>query len=182
MERGAKREAVLAAAHSTLSEAGAAGLTLERVLQQAGAGTGTFYHHFPEGRTQLVAEVYARAQRRYEEGVLRVLGRNRDAQTGVKALVHHHLRLVTSESDLLRVLLHNRGAESAAGGRAFQRALQAWASAAGIPPQPAAQLVALWLGPVLEWSRLALQAGGGGASEAAADRLAQAAWEAVGSA
>lgn len=174
MERGAKRNAILQAGRTALLESGAAGITLEQVLKPAGAGTGTFYHHFPDGRGQLVAEVYAAAHAEYADGVMRVLRRNRDAQPGVKALVHHHVRLFQTDQDLMRVLLHNRGSEVPAAGRALERAVQAWAGAAGLPRQSAAELLALWLGPVLELGRISP-----GSVAGAADRLAQAAWDAV---
>lgn len=175
---GGKRAALLAAARAELLANGASGLKLETVLRGASAGTGTFYHHFPAGRAQLVAELYEEARREYEAAALRVLQRNRDAEAAVRALVHHHVRWFAAERDTARLLLGHRAAEQATGTRGLLRALRAWAVSAGLGAMSPDQLQALWLGPVLEWGRLWL-AGSTGDAEAAADRLARAAWAAL---
>ena len=175
---GGKRSALLAAARAEVLAGGASGLKLEAVLRSAGAGTGTFYHHFPAGKPQLVAELYEQARAEYEEAALRVLQRNRDAEAAVRALVHHHVRWFAAERDTARLLLGNRAAEQAAGTRGFLRALRTWAASAGLGAISADQLEALWLGPVLEWGRLWL-AGCAGDADGAADRLARAAWSAL---
>ena len=179
MDRG-KRAALLAAARTAVLESGAAGFKLEMVLGAAGAGTGTLYHHFPGGKEELLREVYEETRVAYEEGLLRVLHRNRDPEAAVKALVHHHVRWFASERQLAQILLWHRGAEQPGSGRTMQRALRAWAASAGLPERSPDKLAALWLGPVLEWGRLWL-GGAAGDVDAAADRLAKAAWNAVSS-
>ena len=39
-----------------LRERGAAGVTIDEVLTRSGAPRGSVYHHFPEGRTQILTE------------------------------------------------------------------------------------------------------------------------------
>jgi TetR/AcrR family transcriptional repressor of lmrAB and yxaGH operons len=54
------RADILDAAAELLSEAGYAGTTLEELSQRAGLSRGTLYAYFPEGRDQIVREVYLR--------------------------------------------------------------------------------------------------------------------------
>ncbi|MCK0177198.1 MULTISPECIES: TetR/AcrR family transcriptional regulator [Mycobacteriaceae] len=54
--RGATRTSMLISAADVLRERGAAGVTIDEVLQRSGAPRGSVYHHFPEGRNQIVFE------------------------------------------------------------------------------------------------------------------------------
>jgi AcrR family transcriptional regulator len=47
---------MLIAAAEILRESGAAGVTIDEVLTRSGAPRGSVYHHFPEGRTQLLRD------------------------------------------------------------------------------------------------------------------------------
>uniref|UniRef100_A0A5Q5BDZ9 Transcriptional regulator, TetR family n=1 Tax=Mycobacterium sp. (strain MCS) TaxID=164756 RepID=A0A5Q5BDZ9_MYCSS len=47
---------MLIGAAEVLRERGAAGVTIDEVLQRSGAPRGSVYYHFPEGRSQIVAE------------------------------------------------------------------------------------------------------------------------------
>jgi AcrR family transcriptional regulator len=47
---------MLTAAAGILRERGAAGVTIDAVLTRSGAPRGSVYHHFPDGRTQLLRE------------------------------------------------------------------------------------------------------------------------------
>ncbi|KAA1248938.1 TetR/AcrR family transcriptional regulator [Mycobacterium simiae] len=47
---------MLISAAQVLRERGAAGVTIDSVLARSGAPRGSVYHHFPEGRRQLLAE------------------------------------------------------------------------------------------------------------------------------
>ena len=55
-KRGATRNKMLLSAVEVLRECGAAGVTIDEVLTRSGAPRGSVYHHFPEGRNQLLAE------------------------------------------------------------------------------------------------------------------------------
>ena len=54
--RGSTRHRMLSAAAEVLREKGAAGVTIDEVLTRSGAPRGSVYHHFPDGRSQLLAE------------------------------------------------------------------------------------------------------------------------------
>lgn len=55
-KRGSTRTNMLIGAAEVLRERGAAGVTIDEVLQRSGAPRGSVYYHFPEGRSQIVAE------------------------------------------------------------------------------------------------------------------------------
>lgn len=54
--RGATRTKMLVSAAEVLRERGAAGVTIDEVLARSGAPRGSVYHHFPEGRSQILRE------------------------------------------------------------------------------------------------------------------------------
>lgn len=54
--RGSTRTAMLVTAAELLRERGAAGVTIDAVLARSGSPRGSVYHHFPEGRSQLLRE------------------------------------------------------------------------------------------------------------------------------
>jgi AcrR family transcriptional regulator len=55
-KRGATRDRMVHTAATVLRERGAAGLTIDEVLVRSGAPRGSVYHHFPDGRSQLLIE------------------------------------------------------------------------------------------------------------------------------
>ncbi|WP_193044901.1 TetR/AcrR family transcriptional regulator [Mycolicibacterium baixiangningiae] len=55
-KRGSTRTNMLIGAAEVLRERGAAGVTIDEVLQRSGAPRGSVYYHFPEGRNQIVSE------------------------------------------------------------------------------------------------------------------------------
>jgi AcrR family transcriptional regulator len=149
----AKRQALLDAARRLGGDA-----TVDELLAAAGAGIGTFYHHFPNGRADLRRALAADAAAEYEAGLLRVLQRNRDAETGVKALVHHHVRWAADHPTAAALLPVRPGAE-------LHRATRAWCRSVGLELVRPDELLAVTLGPLRIVS--------------SADRLAVAAWAAV---
>lgn len=56
VKRGATRTKMLISAAEVLRERGAAGVTIDEVLARSGAPRGSVYHHFPEGRNQILTE------------------------------------------------------------------------------------------------------------------------------
>ncbi|KDF00166.1 TetR family transcriptional regulator [Mycolicibacterium aromaticivorans JS19b1 = JCM 16368] len=54
--RGSTRTKMLVSAAEMLRERGAAGVTIDEVLARSGAPRGSVYHHFPEGRSQILRE------------------------------------------------------------------------------------------------------------------------------
>lgn len=55
-KRGSTRTNMLVSAAEVLRERGAAGVTIDEVLQRSGAPRGSVYYHFPNGRNQIVFE------------------------------------------------------------------------------------------------------------------------------
>jgi len=55
-KRGSTRTNMLISAAEVLRERGAAGVTIDAVLARSGAPRGSVYHHFPEGRNQILTE------------------------------------------------------------------------------------------------------------------------------
>ncbi len=55
-KRGSTRNNMLVSAAEVLRERGAAGVTIDEVLTRSGAPRGSVYHHFPEGRNQILTE------------------------------------------------------------------------------------------------------------------------------
>jgi len=55
-KRGATRARMVRSAALVLRERGAAGVTIDEVLARSGAPRGSVYHHFPDGRSQLLLE------------------------------------------------------------------------------------------------------------------------------
>lgn len=55
-KRGGTRDKMLVSAAQVLRERGAAGVTIDSVLARSGAPRGSVYHHFPDGRNQILSE------------------------------------------------------------------------------------------------------------------------------
>jgi TetR/AcrR family transcriptional regulator, lmrAB and yxaGH operons repressor len=53
---GGTRHKMLVSAAEVMRERGAAGVTIDEVLTRSGAPRGSVYHHFPEGRNQILTE------------------------------------------------------------------------------------------------------------------------------
>jgi AcrR family transcriptional regulator len=148
-----KRVALLAAARRL-----GPGATVDELLTAAGAGVGTFYHHFPNGRDDLLRELETSAAAEYDAALLRVLQRNRAAESGIRSLVHHHARW-SLENAAAAALLPIRPSQE------LLRATRAWARSVGLERVQADELLAVTLAPL----RVV----------ASAERLATAAWAAV---
>jgi TetR/AcrR family transcriptional regulator, lmrAB and yxaGH operons repressor len=54
--KGSTKQRMLVSAAEVLRERGAAGVTIDEVLARSGAPRGSVYHHFPDGRNQILAE------------------------------------------------------------------------------------------------------------------------------
>ncbi|MFG3254802.1 TetR/AcrR family transcriptional regulator [Streptomyces sp. NPDC048172] len=78
------RERMLESAVALLREHGARATSIDRVLAHSGAPRGSFYHHFPGGRAQLVEEAVARVGG-FVAGLLDEAAASGDALRGVDA-------------------------------------------------------------------------------------------------
>lgn len=87
---------MLIGAAEVLRERGAAGVTIDEVLHRSGAPRGSVYYHFPEGRSQIVAEALQYAGESITELI------DEAAANGGKYLVDHFVDFwdrVLAESD-----------------------------------------------------------------------------------
>ncbi|MFF7754676.1 TetR/AcrR family transcriptional regulator [Streptomyces sp. NPDC007971] len=57
--RSDSRDRMISSAAALLAEQGAGATSIDRVLAHSGAPRGSVYHHFPDGRTQLIDEAVA---------------------------------------------------------------------------------------------------------------------------
>jgi AcrR family transcriptional regulator len=55
-KRGGTRDKMLVSAAQVMRERGASGVTIDSVLARSGAPRGSVYHHFPDGRNQILTE------------------------------------------------------------------------------------------------------------------------------
>lgn len=183
-----RRERILEAALEAFAERGYAAATIADVRSRSGASVGSIYHRFG-GKEGIAAELYVDCLRRYQQGVVAALRRARAAESGIKALVRHHLRWVERNPRRALFLLERRDAEAAAEDRV--RALnhetfavvRSWLAphveSGAIRSMPLELLYATVLGPCQEHTRQRLR-GRSGVSLAEAERvLAEAAWGAV---
>ena len=105
-----RRSRILAAALSCFNEHGFSATTIEEVCRRSGASVGSIYHHFG-GKEGLASALYVQGLEDYQRGFLAVLDRQREAESGIKGIVRHHLRWVVRHRELARFLLNRRETE-----------------------------------------------------------------------
>lgn len=177
-----RRETILEAALESFGATGAA--TIEDIRERSGASVGSIYHHFG-GKDGIALALYMEILREYQAGVLRALGRATDAESGVRALVRHHLRWVERNPDRARFLLQG-GAAREHLGEELKALNQSMFAAVGqwVEGQPAIRplrreiFYAVVFGPAQELSRSWLS-GRARSLRQLEDELAEAAWRAV---
>jgi len=81
-KRGDTRKKMLISAAEVMRERGAAGVTIDAVLARSGAPRGSVYHHFPEGRNQMLLE----ALRYAGDSITEII--DDAADRGARVLVH----------------------------------------------------------------------------------------------
>lgn len=176
-----RRETILKAALEAL-EAGEE-VTIEAVRERSGASVGSIYHHFGD-KDAILGALYARVLKGYQAGVQRTLKASPDAEDGIKALVHNHLRWVESNPEQARFLLDGAardraGDEVEALNKGTFAALDAWVgSHREIRPMGREVFFVSVFGPAQALSRSWLARRDGSLREVE-DDLAAAAWRAV---
>jgi AcrR family transcriptional regulator len=177
-----RREEILEAALESFDAAGAT--SIEEVHRRSGASVGSIYHHFG-GKNGIAAALFADILRGYQGGVLRALDRAADAESGVKALVRHHLRWVERNPVRARFLLQGGGAwenddrELRALNQTMFVAVGAWVERQqAIRPLRREIFYAVVFGPAQELSRSWLAGRTRGLRRLEGD-LAETAWRAV---
>jgi AcrR family transcriptional regulator len=187
---GGRRETILQAALECFTECGFTATTVEKIRRRSGASIGSIYHHFG-GKEGLAAELYVEGLRGYQEGFLRAIESAQEAESGIRALVRHHLRWVEHNPELARFLMNRRETELLAATEARVRELnraffprvtawvERWLEAGALRPLSADLRQPVLLGPCQEFSRLWLTGRTRISLRRAERELADATWSAV---
>lgn len=108
MARPKKQEAqdtralALEAAHRLLQEHGYLGVSLEAVAQAIGVRQPSLYHHFPEGKEQLVLEIADLANAQDASGFARALGSGRTVRDQLTEVARYVIGERRQTSTILR--------------------------------------------------------------------------------
>jgi len=149
------KDRLLDAALERFATRGVAATTLDEIRAHAQASVGSVYHAFPNGKEDIAAELYVEVLGRYQQAFLAELRRHADAESGVKAIVHLHVRWCVRHPAEARFLHsgrdaapHNRLTDL---NRPFFAGVMAWwathARYAAVRDFPLELVHALWLGP-----------------------------------
>ena len=91
-----RRRQILDAALELFLEAGVGDCRVEDLFERSGASVGSFYHHFGS-KPRLAAALYLEILEKFQGDFLAELSRHREARTGIKAMVRHHLAWVAED-------------------------------------------------------------------------------------
>jgi len=187
----ARRQQILQAALACFAERGFGETTMEHIRRRAGASTGSIYHQF-RGKEELAVEVYLEGLSSYQAGFVAELEKHSGAETGVRALVSHHLDWVREHPDWANYLFKMRQAAFVVSSEeriarlngAFHDRVGAWmrphVRQGRIRRLPRDLYPALLLGPCQEFSRAWLGGRVRADWEVARRELADAAWRMLG--
>ena len=161
------------------------GTSLRVVRQRAGVSNGSFFHYFPT-RQDLTSAVVAAGLEEHHRVLLAEL--SSDPEVGVTGVVHRHLHWVQDNAAIARLLLGAPVALLRAAvpqpaledNRRFFTAVSAWLDEHGwTRTRELRVLVALWIGPAQECSRLWLAEPDAWPLQSVGDDLAAGAWAAM---
>jgi AcrR family transcriptional regulator len=180
------RRRLLDAALERFARDGALAATLDEIRADAGVSVGALYHHFAD-KSALASALYVETLRGYQQGFLEVLDANPEAETGIRAVVHHTLDWCAGHPAQARLLFGGRGDADTAAlaevNRDFFSRVGRWYwghAHYGVLRTLEFPLVSsLWLGPTLDHLRHWLHSGEKAVSKDTADILAEAAWQAL---
>jgi AcrR family transcriptional regulator len=159
-------------------------VSLEDIRREAGVSVGALYHHF-EDKTALVDALYLDLTRRVQEMFLAELQAHPSAEDAIKAIVRLYLRWVSGNRAAAGVLLGHRPDHRALRelNRPFFAEVKSWWDThvhyGTVRSLPLDLVIALWIGPAQEYTRHWLAGQVRRVPRAAADVLADAAWNAL---
>jgi AcrR family transcriptional regulator len=181
---GSARARLLSAALACFEADGALSTTLEQIRLEAGVSVGALYHHFPD-KGALAGALYAERLWDFQQGFLSVLRSHADARQGVEAGVRFYLRWVSENRAAAAYLLAGApdGADLRAANSSFFSEAMAWWQThvhyGALRSLPFDLIHALWLGPAQEYCRHWVAGRAKRVPLAAADVLAESAWNAL---
>ena len=182
LQTGGTRDIIVQAAVACAGAGDWEGTSLQAVRKCAGVSNGSLFHYFPT-RQDLTSAVVAAALEDHHRVLLAELGA--DAEDGVTGVVRRHLQWVRDNPGIARLLLGTplamlRAAVPEAAledSRRFHTAVSAWLSEHDWAQRPQLRVVlALWIGPAQECSRLWLAEPEVWPLLSVADDLASGAW------
>ncbi len=178
-------ERILDAAVRTFVREGVFGARLEDIRREAGVSVGAIYHHFAD-KQGVHAEAFLRTLVEYHAAVLETLHESKDAESGVKGVIHYHLRWAADNRDSAALLLGERPTGPAATerlddqSRAFFKGVMRWwrlhAGYGAVRQLEPEVLHALWKGAAYDYTRHWLSGRNRKVPTAVARQLADAAW------
>jgi AcrR family transcriptional regulator len=158
---------VLEAALELFDEVGYRAATIEGIGRRSDVSVGSIYHHFAS-KEKIAGALYVQALGDFQRGLAQALADNPDAEDGVRAAVHHHLRWVDADHARARLLMRRREAEvvhmNQAGidlmNREIFSTIREWhrplVDLGAIRDLPMPLLYSIWFGPAQEHARVLL--------------------------
>lgn len=185
-----RKEEILDAALACFTEHGVEGTTIEMIREQAQASVGSMYHHFGS-KDRIAAALYVAALAEHQAAQKQLLDQARNAEQGVKAIVHAYIDWISAHPEKARFLLYNRSVVSR-GEMADELRAQArrkrdevlrvftpWVEQGQMQRLPKEVYASLIVGPAHDYARLWLSGRAKTDIKAYRDIFAQAAWAAV---
>jgi AcrR family transcriptional regulator len=178
------RERLLRAALARFAVEDPVAVRLDDIRREAGVSVGALYHHFAD-KADLIEALYLDLTARFQAGFLAAVRAEPTAEHGIKTGVRFYLRWVSRNPAGARLLLGHRPESATLRdlNREFLGAVRTWWNVhvhyRALRPLPLDLVHALWLGPAHEYTRSWLESGGGRSSANVADRLGEAAWNAL---
>lgn len=105
-----RKQQILAAALSSFTEKGFTETSITDICKEAGASTGSVYHHF-KSKEKLAAAVYLEGIRHYQGIIMRALEAEEKPRDGIFAIIYNHIKWVEDHPDWAKFLFQKRYAE-----------------------------------------------------------------------
>ncbi|MFH2007094.1 MAG: TetR/AcrR family transcriptional regulator [bacterium] len=185
-----RRRQILQGALDCFTELGYAATTMGDICRRSGASTGSVYHQFP-GKEELAAALYVEGVAQYQAGFVEALSAQRQARSGIQAVVRYHLGWVRDHSAWARYLFQMQRPEIRSSTETqlaelnhdFLGAVGAWVAPhvkrGAIRRAQPDVFASILLGPCQEYARHYLAGRAVTPLDDAARQLGRAAWQAM---
>ncbi len=185
-----RKQEILEAALACFTENGIEATTIDMIRERSGASVGSMYHHFGS-KEAIAAALFTDALAEHNEYQQQLLSAARNAEEGVKAIVHAYVDWVSANPVKARFVLHSRSAlaKSETGGELAVRSKARLLEVLGwfephigngtLKRLPKECLSSLITGPSHDYARLWLSGRVKSDIKAYRDIFAEAAWNSV---
>jgi AcrR family transcriptional regulator len=186
-----RRKQIIHAALVCFTELGFTAANMEDIRKKSCASTGSIYHHF-KNKQQLAAAVYLEGIRDYQQGFIKTLEENEHAKEGIFAVISYHMNWVENNPEWSRFLFQERHADFMRNSEeefnslneklimGISRWIVKQIKAGSIRKLPGDLYLAVLMGPCQEYTRLYIYGLSCTSLGDAADMLARAVWQALG--